>query len=120
MTNLICLLCFTFILATGQVLFKKMGLVLHGLPLREGAMRVLLSPTFYASLLLYGFATLLWIWILSRVPLSRAYPFVALGVVLVPLASIYVFGERVRPNFWLGVALIFAGIIVTQFGSSRG
>ncbi len=109
MINTAALLCFTFLLAAGQLLFKQTGLELRG-----GVMRVLTAPAFYAALALYGVATLLWIWILSRVPLSRAYPYVALGVVLVPLASMMMFGEQVRPGFWLGVGLIVGGIVITQ------
>lgn len=119
MIDTIALLGFTLLLAAGQLLFKKVGLDLRGGPLVDGALRVLGQPTLYAALVLYGIATLLWIWILSRVPLSRAYPFVALGVAFVPLASIIMFGERVRPAFWFGVILIVAGIIIAQMGNSR-
>jgi len=119
MIDTISLLGFTLLLAAGQLLFKKVGLDLRGASLADGVLRVLGQTTLYAALALYGVATLLWIWILSRVPLSRAYPFVALGVALVPLASIVMFNERVRPAFWIGVILIVIGIIVTQLGNSK-
>jgi drug/metabolite transporter (DMT)-like permease len=119
MTNTLSLLAFTFLLAAGQLLFKKVGLELRA-ESGTGIWRLLLSPALYAALALYGVATLLWIWILSRVPLSRAYPYVALGVVLVPLASLLIFGERVRPIFWFGTVLIVAGIIVTQMDLPKG
>lgn len=119
MTNTLSLLAFTFLLAAGQLLFKKVGLELRG-ESAGGIWRLLLSPALYAALVLYGVATLLWIWILSRVPLSRAYPYVALGVVFVPLASLLFFDERVRPAFWLGTGLIVAGIIVTQMDLPKG
>ena len=118
MTNMLSLLGFTLVMAVGQLLFKKVGLDLRGVPLKTGVTRVLANPALYAALALYGAATLLWIWLLSRVPLSRAYPYMALGVVVVPLASMLVFGERVRPGFWLGIALIVAGIVVTQIGTA--
>ena len=118
MTNTLSLLAFTLLLAAGQLLFKKVGLELRA-ESTGGAWRLLFSPMLYAALFLYGVATVLWIWILSRVPLSRAYPYVALGVVIVPLASLLVFGERVRPAFWFGTGLIVAGIIVTQMDLAR-
>lgn len=120
MIDTVSLLGFTLLLALGQLLFKKVGLELRGQPLGDGLLRVFATPAFYAAIALYGAATLLWIWILSRVPLSRAYPYVALGVVLVPLASMFVFGERVHLTFWLGAALIVAGIVITQIGGSVG
>jgi multidrug transporter EmrE-like cation transporter len=75
---------------------------------------------FYLALSLYAFSTFLWIWILSRVPLSQAYPWVAIGIAIVPLLGWYVFDERIKPTFWLGVLLIVSGVIITQFTSRSG
>ena len=116
--NTACLMLFTISLAGGQFLFKTVGLAMRGLPLRDGAMRVLQLPALYAALAVYGGATLLWIWILSRVPLIEAYPWVAIGMVLVPLIGWFVFNERVAPLFWLGVALILAGVLLTQLAAT--
>jgi multidrug transporter EmrE-like cation transporter len=69
------------------------------------------------ALSLYALATFLWIWILLRVPLSQAYPWVAIGIVIVPLLGWYIFGERIKATFWLGVLLIVFGVIVTQLSS---
>ena len=77
------------------------------------------DPVLYGALTLYGFATLLWIWILSRVPLSQAYPWIAVGTAIVPLLGWYLFDERVAPVFWVGVALIIAGILLVQYGSLK-
>jgi multidrug transporter EmrE-like cation transporter len=111
-----CLALFTVMLAGGQVLFKHVGLVLQGRSGASAFLVILRAPSLYAALALYGLATLLWIWILSRVPLSQAYPWVAAGMVIVPLLGWLVFGERLSPGFWLGVALILAGIAITQAG----
>jgi drug/metabolite transporter (DMT)-like permease len=73
------------------------------------------EPNLYLAITLYGFATLLWIWILSRVPLMQAYPWVAAGIVIVPLMAGYLFGERAGPIFWLGAAFIVVGILLTQY-----
>jgi multidrug transporter EmrE-like cation transporter len=54
------------------------------------------------ALLLYGGSTILWVWILSRLPLRQAYPWVALGSIFVPLGVRLWFGEIVKPVFWLG------------------
>ena len=115
MINQVCLLAFTFILAGGQVLFKKVGLAIAGQPLAKAVLVMLRDPVLYAALALYGLATLLWIWLLSRVPLSQAYPWVAFGTVIVPLLGWYLFGERLAPGFWVGVALIVAGIALVQY-----
>lgn len=115
MTNTISLAVFTVLLAIGQILFKQAGLSMRSQPLLEGFLHVARQPWLYAALVLYGFATILWVWILSRVPLTQAYPWVAAGVVIVPLLAIQIFDEKVSPIFWVGAALIAAGIIITQY-----
>ncbi|HEY3910600.1 MAG TPA: SMR family transporter [Stellaceae bacterium] len=118
MKNQVFLLAFTFMLAGGQVLFKKLGLAVRGMPPAEALLTVLRDPVLYAALAFYGVATLLWIWILSRVPLSQAYPWVAVGMVVVPLLGWYLFGERIAPMFWIGTALIIAGLALIHYGNS--
>ena len=114
-SNLVGLAIFTVMLAVGQLLFKKSGLSIRGLPLGEALVNLAQLPAFYAALVLYGLATLLWVWLLSRVTLMQAYPWVAAGVVIIPLLSAAVFGERVNATYWLGAALIVAGILITQY-----
>jgi multidrug transporter EmrE-like cation transporter len=115
--NILSLAIFTATLATGQVMFKQVGLTIRGRPPLDSALDILSHHVFYLALSLYAFSTLLWIWILSRVPLSQAYPWVAIGIAIVPLLGWYVFDERIKPTFWLGVLLILSGVIITQFTS---
>lgn len=110
--NVTSLLLFATMLAGGQALFKTVGLVLRA----DGMAAALRTPSLYGALVLYGGATVLWIWILSHMPLTRAYPWVSLGTVLVPLVGWYWFREPVGPVFWAGVMLIAIGLILTQLG----
>ena len=114
-SNLIGLGIFTAMLALGQLLFKKAGLSIRGLPLGEALLNLAQFPAFHAAIVLYALSTLLWVWLLSRVTLTQAYPWVAAGVVIVPLLSAAVFGERVAATYWLGTVLIVAGILITQY-----
>jgi drug/metabolite transporter (DMT)-like permease len=114
-SNLIGLAVFTATLALGQILFKKAGLSIRGLPLGEALLNLVQFPAFHAAIALYALSTLLWVWLLSRVTLTQAYPWVAAGVVIVPLLSAAVFGERVNVTYWLGTVLIVAGILITQY-----
>jgi multidrug transporter EmrE-like cation transporter len=84
---------FAFLLASGQILFKKTAISLPPLNSVDGFIALALNPWLWAALILYGTATLLWIIILQNVQLSLAYPFVALGFVLVPLASWLFYSE---------------------------
>lgn len=111
------LLAVAFILAAGQLLFKvsadRVPLVDRVSDLRH----LLLDPVLWAALVLYGVATVLWVLLLQRVQLTYAYPFAALAFVLVPFGAAVFFGEKLNPSFFIGAALIIAGICVT--GASR-
>lgn len=95
--------------AAGQLLFKRVGIEIE----RVGAW---LAPSVLvlvvASFALYAAATLLWIQLLRQVDLSRAYPFMALSFVLVPLLAALFFGERLSAPYLAGVALIVGGVAV--------
>lgn len=82
-------------------------------------LRVIASPYLLSGGALYGAATLVWIWLLSKMPLSQAYPFMALGFVLVPLASAYFFGEQLHLKYWAGMACIIGGILLTLNASTQ-
>ncbi len=113
------LLMFTLMLSIGQVMFKRVGLGLRGHSGSDAILAVLSEPSLYLALSIYGAATLLWIFILSRVSLVQAYPWVAVGMIVVPLLGWFIFGERVTPMFWLGVAFVVVGVGLTQYGMSR-
>jgi hypothetical protein len=83
--NVVSLMIFTSNLAVGQVMFKRVGLGMRGQALFDGLLSLLVQPAFYFVMAIYGFSAFLWVWILSRIPLSQAYPWVAAGVAIVPL-----------------------------------
>lgn len=82
---------------------------LVGRMLREG-------PWAIGGILLYAISALFWLIVLSRVPLSVAYPIVAVGYVVVVLYSRFVFNEQVRWIAWVGLALIVVGVAITAQG----
>jgi len=97
-------------IATGQILFKLTASSLAGL---DQPWKIIFSPTLITALAIYGIATIAWIWQLREIPLSQAYPFMALSFVLVPLASLLFLGETVSLRYWIGTACIVGGIILT-------
>jgi len=66
----------------------------------------------WAGLLVFGISALAWLTTLSRVPLSVAYPFNALGLLTIIGASVVVLHERVTPLAWLGVFLVAGGLVL--------
>lgn len=105
------LVAFALMLAAGQILFKQAANGAPNLVTVGGFAGLLRLPSFWAALLLYGAATLLWLRILHVLPLSRAYPFAALGFVLVPAAGYLLFKERLSRGYFLGMVLILAGLL---------
>ena len=83
------------------------------LQLNGASLRALLtSAIVWAGLVLFGLSAVVWLFALSRATLSFAYPFAALGYVVIVLFSILVLHEHVPPLRWAGVALIVAGIVL--------
>jgi drug/metabolite transporter (DMT)-like permease len=70
------------------------------------------SPLVWAGLAVFGISAVLWLFALSRASLSFAYPFAALGYVLIVSFSVFVLHETVPPLRWLGVAFICVGIVL--------
>lgn len=99
------------LLAGGQLFWKKALLVAGGISL-QSLPGLLLSPLFLLGAICYGAATLSWIAVLSRMPLSLAYPLQSLTYAIVMLAAWQLFGEVVPPSRWIGAGIILVGAFV--------
>ncbi len=62
--------------------------------------------------ILFGGASLLWMYMLKHFPLSTVYPLVSLSYVFGMLAAIVVLHEEVTLLKWTGVAFIIIGCIL--------
>ena len=113
------LIAFSFLLAAGQILFKKAALKLNS-EVVVTLSGILANYWLIAAVALYGSATLLWVIILRTVPLSLAYPFAALGFVIIPVAAFFIFNEKSNINYVIGHEYIIAGIILTQLKGTSG
>ena len=106
------LVAYAVAMAGGQMLFKTAALRGAGNgPLAERIAGILLNGYFFAALILYAALTVLWVWILSFTPLSRAYPFVALAFALTPALGGLVFAEPVSMRLVIGIVLILCGLL---------
>lgn len=111
------LLVFAFMLAAGQLLFKRTAEGTAQASGVEAVLRhILFDPWFIAALAIYMSATLLWIFALREVPLSKAYPFMALAFVLVPIGAVFFFGETIGLRYFVGLALVIAGVTLISGG----
>ncbi len=74
------------------------------------------GPWAIVGIILYAISAVFWLVVLSRVPLSVAYPIVAVGYVVVVLYSKFVFNEQVKWIAWVGLAFIVVGVAITAQG----
>ena len=113
------LLAVAGMLAAGQLMFKRTAQGVTNVSGVEATFRqILVDPWFFMAMGLYVAATILWIFALREIPLSRAYPFMALAFVLVPAGAVFVYGEVVGVRYFVGLTLILLGIAVIGGGSS--
>ena len=66
----------------------------------------------WAGLVVFGISALAWLTTLSRVPLSVAYPFNALGLLTIVGASVVILHEKVTLLGWFGVVLVAGGLVL--------
>lgn len=90
----------------GQLLFKR---GLDGAPEGGLARRVLGSPAILLGVLVYAAEFVAWLFVLSRIDLSEAFPIATLSYVGVVLASRLFLGEAVPRRRWIATILIAAG-----------
>jgi small multidrug resistance pump len=70
----------------------------------------ILRPSTLGGLALYGFSAVAYIIALRKIPLSVAYPSVALSYALVALVGHFLFGETFGVKQMGGLALIIGGV----------
>jgi drug/metabolite transporter (DMT)-like permease len=110
MKTYLLLLLFPLAMAAGQVLFKYSAS--RYAQLASPALLFFKWP-FLLALGLYALTTIGWVLVLRSVTLSKAYPFMALSFVLVPLLSWLLFHEQLSLKYLMGIAAIVFGIVLT-------
>ncbi|WP_245408824.1 transporter [Rhizobium wuzhouense] len=97
-------------IAMGQVLFKFASQTTGTFSLAS-LITLAVNPVFIAALALYGFGTVVWIYVLRSVPLTIAYSFMGLTFCFVPVLAQLVFGEPLHFRYLMGTLLIVAGLV---------
>ena len=106
----------------GQILFKQgMNMVGRVNSVRDALGKLtqaFLNPYVLSGIAIYGFTTLVWLVILSRVKLSIAYPMLSFGYVLSILFSWMLFKESIPKTRIIGAAIICIGVYLVAQGES--
>ncbi|MBU8881150.1 EamA family transporter [Bacillus sp. FJAT-29790] len=97
------------LLVTGQVLWKIAVTNIEEWNLST-AVSLALSPYFIGGALLYVAATALWLVILSKLPLSIAYPSQSISYIFGAIIAYFIFKETITATQWAGMAVIIFGV----------
>jgi multidrug transporter EmrE-like cation transporter len=80
-------------------------------------LRLFTTPIVLLGFFMYGLSSLVWLFILSKLPLSLAYPLVSMGYVLVVFLSWLLLREQVGLVRMAGVAVICLGVALLAFSA---
>lgn len=102
----------------GQLCIKaamvRLGPVAFSSPteITNSGWQILRQPLIWVALPFYGAGFIIWAAALSRLPLSFAYPLLAVGYLINPVAAMILFNESISPLRWMGIGVIILGIIL--------
>ena len=97
----------------GQMFFKlgALGMPEGGASRSKGFVTAIAASRWLqAGLAVYALETVVWLRILSEVPISIAFPIASLNFLGVALASSWFLGEQLSPRQWAGAGLVTIGV----------
>jgi drug/metabolite transporter (DMT)-like permease len=99
--------------ACGQIFFKQAAVLnaprMRPFALLRGFWR---DPRILSGIAFFIFEAILWTLALSYLPISIAFPAGSMCFIFVTLFSLIFLHERININRWIGIALIFGGVIL--------
>lgn len=110
----VCLLCVA-LGSVGQVMMRAAAL--NASRLGATGIERWFNPTTALAFGLYLTGMLIWLWVLSRVPITQAFAFFGLGFIAVPLLAYRWLGDPLTPQMLAGSVVIMAGIALTHWPS---
>ncbi|MEO7007778.1 MAG: SMR family transporter [Caldimonas sp.] len=100
--------------AVAQLLLKagaaSVGPIAGLASLRAASGALASHPAVLGGLVCYAVSVVVWIVALSRVDVSVAYPMLSVGYVFNALFAMWLFGEVVGPQRWIGIGVILIGV----------
>jgi multidrug transporter EmrE-like cation transporter len=124
-TELVLLILLSVLLSSGSQVLLKFGMsapaIQAALGSADGAVQIAIaiasSPWVLLGLSCFGLSAIVWLLVLSKIPLSTAYPFVALGIAITVVAGRFLFNEPITSAKLFGVSLIIVGVMSVSLSS---
>ena len=123
--DLILLILVSVVLSSGSQVLLKLGMSAQDIQLALAefgkpltiAIAIFSSPWVLAGLTCFGLSALFWLFVLSRIPVSTAYPFVALGIAITAVSGRFLLGEPISASKALGIVLVVLGVMTVGASS---
>ena len=121
MRDYILLILNVLLTVIGQILMKQ-GMIKVGridgalIDVAPKLIQAFTNPFVIGGISIYGFTTMLWLVILSRVKLSIAYPMLSLGYIFSIFFAWLLFKESVPKTRILGAIIICLGVYLVTSG----
>jgi undecaprenyl phosphate-alpha-L-ara4N flippase subunit ArnE len=96
--------------SVGQISFKKAALAYREVQGVRYYLKLAGNKWALSGILSYSIEMVLWIFLLSRIPLSIAFPLAGLQQLIILVASYLFMNERINRVEWLGAGLIALGL----------
>jgi multidrug transporter EmrE-like cation transporter len=117
--ELVFLILISVLLSSGSQVLLKFGMSAPDIQIAlaqtdkplQIAIAIVTSPLVLGGLFCFGLSALFWLFVLSKIPLSTAYPFVALGIVVTAISGRMLLGEPISAIKAVGIVLIVSGVL---------
>ena len=114
--NLIFIVTSVLLNALAQILLKAGMKNFSNIDLKNNVIQTVMSiainPYIICGFISYGISILLWLWVLSKVDVSYAYPFQALGYIVVTIIAWLLFQENINLTRIIALIFITLGLII--------
>lgn len=103
--------------AVGQFLLKVGVNKIGGFAFKRGelvntAIKIATQPYIVIGIFLFVMSMVVWLAVLSKMELSRAYPMVSLSYAIVTILAALFLRERVGPVRIVGIVMVLVGVMV--------
>lgn len=103
------------LLVAGQMLWKQ-GMAEFSYNGIINLIKFMFTPYIFSGLILYGIATVIWLYLLKTAQFSLIYPLQSLAYIIGVIVAFLLFKEEVSIVRWLGILTIFTGVFIVARG----
>lgn len=116
---LVFLVLLSVLLTSGAQILLKYGMTQPGMKIAladrasplTAFQAIATSPAVLMGMACFGISAVVWLFVLAKIPVSTAYPFIAVGIIITVIGGRFLFAEPVSLLKLFGIALVISGIV---------